>query len=441
MCGLRRAYAARFTSTCLPDLNIAGSILTRTKGLASASKQANKELDLSTLPQTAIDVLPFSAEPMFQWKKDADIRTFLNALYPAPLYPSFGSERFAEEERVMREYARSFTKNLMEVNDATIYLDFYQDARFGQIAKYTIALECCIQSLLEDAGFYSLAHVLESESDMKCSLLLASNFYYKQAIQMLRNILEEVFLPIHFCDTVKDFDAWKANNYRTPKLRGNDGLIKRLLKKNIFPEPLAMRVADLYGNLSAYVHGSQSTLIHQNIHLGEMHHIVFHSDMFSAWGELFCECAEVCIRLLKINYDQWHSIHSFKLETLAKVGKTLCNTCHNEDAFDRWLLPSKYCFIRQKETNQETNALKNTNDIAFNYYICQRCGNTTTINANETPLEKVYCFSDDDLPSRSAITDYFVLVRGTEDPYCEWYAVQIEGADINITSLLVRPSN
>jgi uncharacterized protein len=44
LCGLRRAYAARFTSTCLPDPNIAGSIPTRTKGLASASKQANREL-------------------------------------------------------------------------------------------------------------------------------------------------------------------------------------------------------------------------------------------------------------------------------------------------------------------------------------------------------------------------------------------------------------
>ncbi len=257
---------------------------------------------------------------------------------------------------------------------------------------------------------------------------------------MLRNILEEIFLPIHFCDTVLDFDAWKANNYRTPKLRGNYGLIKRLLKKNIIPEPLATRVADLYGNLSAYVHGSQSTLIHQNIHLGEMYHVEFHSDMFSVWCELFCECAEVCIRLLKINYDQWNVIRSFKFETLAKVGKTLCHTCHNEDAFDRWILPSKYCFIPQKETDKARDILKSTNEISFYYYICQHCGESTTINANETLLRRVYCFPDDDLPSGSAVTDYAVLVRGTDDPYCEWYAVQEEGKDI-ITPLLVRPSN
>src|SRR2546423_1705604 len=120
---------------------------------------------------------------MFQWEKDADIRAFVNALFPSPFYPSFGPERFAEEEKDMREYARSFTKNLMEARNVSTYLDFYQDARFGRVAKYAIALKCCIYSLLEDAGFYSLAHVLESESDMESSLLLASNFYYKQATQ------------------------------------------------------------------------------------------------------------------------------------------------------------------------------------------------------------------------------------------------------------------
>ena len=323
----------------------------------------------------------------------------------------------------MCDYARSFTKNLMESRNASLHLDYYQDARFGQIAKYTIALRCCIQSLLQDAGFYSLAHILESVSDIDCSLVLASNFYYKQAAQILRNLLEVVFLPIHFCDTIQDFDAWKTNSYRTPKLRGSDGLIKRLLKKNIIPYPIATRIAALYGNLSGYVHGSQNTFIHQNMHLGEWHGVEFNSDRFSAWCKLFCECADVCLQLLKINYDQWSVIRSFKFETLAKIGKTFCHTCHNEDAFDRWFLPSKYCFIAQNQIDQERFTLKSTDEISFYHYICQNCGNSTTVNANETRFRVVYCFSDDDLPSGSNITVYAKLVRGTDDPYCEWYAV------------------
>ncbi|MFL5624660.1 MAG: hypothetical protein ACJ788_03590, partial [Ktedonobacteraceae bacterium] len=296
-----------------------------------------------------------------------------------------------------------------------------------------------IHSLLEDAGFYSLAHILEAESDLDCSILLASNCYYKQATLMLRNVLEEVFLPIHFCNSISDFDDWKANNYRTPSLRGKDGLIKRLLKKNIFHAPLATQIANLYGNLSAYVHGSQSTLIHQNVHLGEVHRVEFNQSVFSAWCQLFCECVEVCARLLKINYDQWCVIRSLKFETLAKVGKTLCTTCHNEDTFDRWLLPSEYCYTPRVVDDEETNILENAGDLAFYRYICQRCGHGITVNASETPLAIVICLSTHGLLPDATITEVAHLVRSTGDPYCQWYAVQSEGADV-IAPLLLHLS-
>jgi hypothetical protein len=390
---------------------------------------------LGDLPQAAIDVLPLSAEPMSQWKKEVDIRLFAKALYPAPFYPPPTRELNADLEKEMREQARVFTKNLMEAQNASTYIDFYQDHRFGQVAKYALALKCCIQSLLEDAGFYSLAHVLEADSDLECSLLLASHFYYKQATLMLRNILEEIFLPIHFCDSVVDFNAWKADSYRTPNLRGKDGLIKRLLKKNIIHEPLATRVSNLYRDLSSYVHGSQSTLIHQNVHLGEVHRVEFEESVFSAWCQLFCECVDVCARLLKINFDQWKTIRSLKFETLAKVGKTFCHTCHNEEAFDRWLLPSKYVFVRRKEEDIR----ENVNDLAFYWYICQICGHTITVNAVETPLNIVICISTDGLPSGSTIEDITCLVRSSEAQYCEWYNVLTESGDI-LTPLLVHLS-
>jgi len=361
---------------------------------------------------------------------------FAQTLYADTDVLSFGSETCADFEKEMRKRARAFTKRLMEARHTSIYLDFYQNTQFGCVAKYAIAVKCCIQSLLEDAGFYSLAHVLEAESDLDCSLLLASNFYYKQATLMLRNILEEVFLPIHFCDSVSDFDDWKANNYRTPNLRGKDGLIKRLLKKDIIHEPLAAQTANLYGKLSAYAHGSQSTLIHQNIHLGEVHRVEFNQSIFSAWCQLFCECIDVCVHLLKINYDQWSTIRSLKFERLAKVGKTLCHTCHNEDTFNRWLLPSKYCYKVRMEDGHETNTLENIEDLAFYHYICQNCGNAITVNANETPLTIVTCLSTEGLPSSSFISEVAHLVRSTDAPYCEWYAVQPEGEDL-IKPLLV----
>jgi hypothetical protein len=187
------------------------------------------------------------------------------------------------------------------------------------------------------------------------------------------------------------------------------------------------------------VHGSENTLIHQNIHLGQALRVEFNPARFTEWCNSFCECAEVCVHLLKINYYQWNSIRSSKFETLAKIGKTLCHTCHNEDAFDRWLLSSNYCYRVREEEGQETNILENVKDLAFYRYICQRCGHGTTVNANETSLKIVMCFSTEGLPSGASISQFANLVRGTEDPYCEWYTVQPEGTDI-ITPLLVHVS-
>jgi hypothetical protein len=390
---------------------------------------------MGDLPQAAIDLLPLSAEPMSEWKQEVDIRQFARALYPPPFYSPSIAELDDEVVKEMREQARVFTKNLMEAHNRPTYIDFYQDHWFGQVAKYALAFKCCIQSLLEDAGFYSLAHVLEADDDLNCSLLLASHFYYKQATFMLRNIVEETLLPIHFCDSISDFNAWRADSFRTPTLRGQDGLIKRLLKRNMIDEPLATRVSNLYRDLSSYVHGSQSTLIHRNVHLGESHHVEFQEDSFSAWCQLFCECIDVCIRLLKINFDQWKTIRSLKFETLAKVGKTFCNTCHNEDAFDRWLLPSKYVYFE----HEDENVLENVKDLAFYWYICQVCGHTITVNAVETPLKRVVCFSTEGLPPGSAIEKITHLVRNSADPHCEWYNVQTKAGDI-LTPLLVHLS-
>jgi hypothetical protein len=390
---------------------------------------------MRTLTASATNLLPFLEESMSEWKEDADIHVFMAALDPFSDH-SYSQERFSEMEMEMRKYAVSFTKNILEASGAISCIDFYQDKIFGKVAKYVIAFEYCILMLLSDAGFYSLAHVLELESDLECSLLLASNFYYKQATSILRNILEQAFLPIHFCDNVSDFDAWKANNFRTPNLRGSNGLINRLLRKSILPSALATRVADLYGKLSAYVHGSEQTLIHQNVHLGEHHRVEYNQKRFLEWCQLFCECIDICIHLLKINYDQWYSIRALKFEMLAKVGKTFCHTCHNEDAFERWLLPAKYCFIFKKRENKEKQVLGDTKGISFYYYICKKCGHTIIVNASETSLDMVVCFSNDGIPSGSEIKNFERLVRGTEDPYCEWYRVRHLETDV-IASLLV----
>ena len=56
-----------------------------------------------------------------------------------------------------------------------------------------------------ESAFFSLAHILETFSDLECSILLASRLYYKQAIQVLRSYLETSVLQLYF---IKDIDAF-----------------------------------------------------------------------------------------------------------------------------------------------------------------------------------------------------------------------------------------
>jgi hypothetical protein len=193
---------------------------------------------MGDLPQAAIDVLPLSAEPMSHWRKEVDIRRFVNALYPPPFYPPSSGTLDADMEKEMQEQARAFTKNLMEAQNASTYIDFYQDHRFGKVAKYTLALKCCIHSLLEDAGFYSLAHVLEAESDLECSLLLASHFYYKQATLMLRNIIEEFFCPFTSVKVSMTSMPGKRIIIVLPIYEGKMGLLKDSSRKISFKSHL-----------------------------------------------------------------------------------------------------------------------------------------------------------------------------------------------------------
>src|SRR5205823_2035153 len=102
---------------------------------------------MGELSQAAIDLLPLSAEPMSQWKQEVDIHQFARALYPPPFYSPSIVELDDEDVKEMREQARAFTKNLMEAHNAPTYIDFYQDHRFGQVAKYALAFKCCQHSL------------------------------------------------------------------------------------------------------------------------------------------------------------------------------------------------------------------------------------------------------------------------------------------------------
>ncbi len=344
------------------------------------------------LPQTAIDILPLAPEPVLQWKGKTDICRFIDALY-ADILPSFSSYLYIREKKSIRGWSKQFIKGAREVlktedlkestreqmlAQAVNIPNFLENVHFGKAAKYVMAWKCCVQTLLEESGFYSLAHILEADEEIGCSLLLASHLYYKQAIQVLRSFIEETILPINFCDNVDAFNQWKANNYRTPSLRGRDGLVKKMVNKGVLPASIGAAVSDLYGDLNSYIHGSEDKLIHKGVHIGSRDGLIFKPVDFEIWCEYLSRSIDIGIRLLRINYVQWENISSIKWDSLRVQGKVLCDVCHNEDDFDCMPVEHEGLELLQPDG---TWVEADETFPGFITYVCQHCGNEITVIA------------------------------------------------------------
>lgn len=337
---------------------------------------------MSILPETAINILPFQAEPLSEWKRKTDVSQFLDALHAGTIYASYGQHVYKEGKKEFRTWAKHFAQRANAVSPAPgaatqmIEIpDFPKNSLFGKVAKYVIAWDGCFRDLLAESAFYSLAHLLEANTEIQCSLLLASHTYYKQALQVLRSYLEELILPINFCGNEQEFNQWKANNYRTPPLRGRDGIIRRLADRQILSSSLANVASTLYCDLNSYIHGSENRIIHKNIHTGSWNGLIFKYDDFCEWAEYLCQSIELGIRLLKTNYIQWDNILSSKWKTLRTLGKILCSTCHNEDDFDI----STVSYENAEILTADGQWVKADEALVSQTYHCRQCGSKTTI--------------------------------------------------------------
>jgi hypothetical protein len=330
------------------------------------------DLIIKIIPDTVLNYLPMTPEPLAQWNDATDLRHLLGALYdfsPEVLTPDgikasgsmkwWGYELYDMSRESFNSWIQKFSANVKEAvssksgTPTSISFDFLNDPFFGQAAKYLIAWERLINRTLEDSVYFSIAHVLESEDDLKCSFDLAANFYYKQSLQILRNFLEDLVLPIQFCDTPQEYTNWKADNYRVPPLRGRDGLLKKMVDRNLLPSSLADTVSTLYGNLNGFVHGSEKRLINKGQYSRTWAGHVFKPDDFNEWCKFVSQAVAAGIHLLKINLEQWETIRSQR--------RVICSTCHNDKDFDI----SKHTFGGEEFTN----------------YRCLKCGGGMTLNS------------------------------------------------------------
>jgi len=263
---------------------------------------------MDVFPEDSLTVLPFKPEPISRWTIENDLGEFITWLLPHSDY--FFEQRRKELQVTASEFLLNAQKavpprSAEEKGIVETIPNFLDDEIFGLAAKYAIAWFIITQALLEESAFFSISHMLEAYTDLECCILLSSNLYYKQALQVLRGFLENAVLQLHFCDNGEEYVEWKRNEYRVPSLRGKKGILLKLLERGVLTEELATVVSKLYNELNGSIHGAERYLIHRGIFTGQYAGQIFKYDRFRQWGNYLARCTDFAIRAQCITVGLW----------------------------------------------------------------------------------------------------------------------------------------
>ncbi len=230
--------------------------------------------------------------------------------------------------------------------------DFANDPSFGRAWKSLVAWKAITGHVLSESAFFSIAHTLEAEADLDASVLLASRLYYKHALQTLRTMVEDVVMPLYFCIEPTQFDRWRVGQHATPRLRGPNGILGRLVAAEALANELADRVGALYGRLNGAIHASEKHLIHRGSDYGQYRGETFKRDDFDEWANDLAEIVAVGSSLVGITFERWRNVrrehplmcdicHNWKKFTMTRSTfageeqvQVRCDVCHHESNYD-----------------------------------------------------------------------------------------------------------
>ncbi len=304
------------------------------------------------IPKEIFKSLPFKEENINSWNEKTDLLKFLVMLFSGTGYESYGDYSYDTGIEHYKSLAIIFESNAKNVQPApgsktqnVKVLDFLHSGKYGLLSKYMIAWDGIVQSMLSENAFFSIIHILEGQMDLRCSVQLASNLYYKQAFQILRSFIENNILQVHFCDNLTDFSNWKNNSYHTPALRGKKGLLSQLLDKKLITKKISIETANLYGDLNGYIHGSVDKLLNKGIYKGKWEGYLFKEKDFNLYTNYLIRTIRNAIEITRISLAQWEKNYA---------GKIICSVCHSVD------------FKIRKNMHNEKN---------LNQYTCKTCGN------------------------------------------------------------------
>ncbi len=328
---------------------------------------------MEIIPNRSVSLLPFQAESLANWTEKSDLSQFLYRLFDYTSvaigdtgetldvnYSDYGKHLYDNGIEKFRVVSNDFYTNATAARPVPATAEqveqipiFKKDTNFGLAAKYAIAWDSVLSAVLSESAFFSLAHVLETDTELDCSVLLASHLYYKQSLQVLRNFLEDVVIELHFCDDPQAFDAWKSGHFRTPPLRGRKGLLKSLVSRGLLTNKLEVVADHLYEELNGSIHGAEARLIHRGIFTGKNAGLIFKYGRFAEWARYFSECVDFGIQALRLTVNHWAENRP--------DDRIQCDICHQE-VFD---------------TENETFA-----DRSYLKLSCRNCGYSMTVDAD-----------------------------------------------------------
>ncbi len=320
------------------------------------------------LPTKAINRLPLKPEALSEWSEATDLSKFLQGLYEgtgygdlARYYLDEGKEKFLNYAEIFRDAATEARPAPASVSTSIHIPDFAKDPHFGSVAKHMTAWESVIGNILSESGQFSISHILETETDLSSSIHLAGHLYYRQAFQVLRGFVESFVLPIHFCTNANDLRKWKENNLHTPALRGEKGLLKKMVTAGTLPAALADAISSVYGVLNGYIHGSENAFNNGGIHSGKWSGFVYQKTKFERWADIFSEVVRLGISALKINLDMWDAVR-------VKLG-IFCSVCHSQN------------LEKNSEMVAETSVVKYSCLQCNSSFYCSTEGNYLTVTS------------------------------------------------------------
>jgi hypothetical protein len=162
--------------------------------------------------------------------------------------------------------------------------------------KYLFAAKQTLQGLVADDTIFSfhLPYLAEASFDLECSVTLIKEWYFKQSLQTLRNVIEVTLTHAFFSLHDVDYnDLVESQDHRIPSLKK---MIKFLRTESLLTAELERQIFELYKTLSGAVH---SEILKLNTGRSSADY-----DTFNEWYETFIRAVQihfaVIIRMIEI---------------------------------------------------------------------------------------------------------------------------------------------